>query len=148
MLLLAERKTARGWEAVLTYDEYGQALSFFQVGRYHQFYYALTGVAVGGIVRGRVDPSEEPPPVVRGPRGLPPGLSSGVRAEIYEVYSIWAIHWLGADEILLHDWHPFLQREARYSKPGEPEETFTMEFLDAVAKLEPVAEHRLVMWMY
>ena len=126
--LYAERKTPKGWEpahqgsdrrARELYSLYSPAVVFLLTG--HKFL--------------RLNTKELPPPIVRRPRGLPNDLSPAVSAE-HRPEDAGAQSWLTPAEILTWDWHPALELIP-----------WLADFIDAVAALEPPAEHRIVVWL-
>lgn len=121
------------------------------------FFYTLSSIEY------RIDPSDCPEPLVTRSRGAPTDLSPGLAS--FEEDEIYLLHWLYPSEVLLYDWgayerfmdqqiHQFEQRyELRNGRPPPARRPLRaghhapVEFLDVVAALDPLDDHRLIFGM-
>ncbi|MCH9683367.1 MAG: hypothetical protein K0V04_18165 [Deltaproteobacteria bacterium] len=117
-------------------------------------FYVLSGVEY------RVDPGDYPEPLVARPRGAPSDLSPRMSKAMDEESYI--VSWLSASEVLLYDWATYervlgkrdaefaLRYEAHEGRPyPHPRRRHhaPVDFLDLVAALEPIEDHRLLLGM-
>lgn len=144
MGLQVERRTAEGWRPAnldqIHRDPWGKVLSVPCFYDFNDFWllYVLSGDALRG------DPDDMPPPIVPKRRGEPPDLSRELR-RVAEDDSAYYISWLTARELLEYDWDAYAKHLCGITGYSAPKPTA---LLDAIAKLQPLDDHRVIIELW